>query len=135
MPYTDLKRSASVELSRTFPGGTAPSPAPDENQKFINAIYQDLLHRPADPAALQSWGTQLKNGTPRATVVQAICASMEADLQLRSVFMNQLFNQFLNRGAGPVDSGYFWPPLQAAVRNVVSQILSSQEYFERAKSR
>jgi hypothetical protein len=64
-------------------GGTIPG--------WVNAIYQDLLGRPADAAGLAFWTQSLQNGVPRSTVALAFVHSQEENVRLvTDVYQNLL---------------------------------------------
>jgi Domain of unknown function (DUF4214) len=52
------------------------------NQQFVDALYQDALGRPADPAGEQGWVSALAQGTPRGAVALGFATSPEAQQHL-----------------------------------------------------
>jgi SpoIID/LytB domain protein len=48
-----------------------------EDRAFVEALYVDVLGRPADPAGLDSWSRALANGTSRKSVVTSFVRSDE----------------------------------------------------------
>ena len=120
---------------KTFFSGLATLHAGDPNQRFVTALYQDLLHRQPDPIGLQTFAGQLAGGTPRSMVVQTVISSAEADMNLSQRFIGSLYRDLLSRPAGNAECMAFWPIMQGPARQVVVHFLSSQEYFTRAQTR
>ncbi len=100
------------------------------NAAFVDEVYHDLLHRPADPSGLQNWTNQLYQGASRNQVVQAILGSNEYVTDLVSGW----YSTYLQRTAGPADLNIFVPVLQNRTmtnEQVQTAILSSPEYYAR----
>jgi hypothetical protein len=74
-------------------GGGAANP----NQGFLNKVYQDVLHRQADPSGLASWGNLLDQGMTSTEVAAAIETSPES--QAKQV--TDLYNRILHRLPDP----------------------------------
>src|SRR5438067_7456214 len=73
-----------------------PSTIGTPNQDFVDQVYQDLLHRSADPVGLAVLSNQLDSGAlSRSQVVLAIQNSPEG----RSTLVNDVFLRFLHRPA------------------------------------
>ena len=90
----------SVVLTRVA-GLTGPPPSP------VSQLYQDLLDRDPEPAALAYWTGLLTAGTSRATVVQGIYDSAEH----RGIQVDQFYDEFFNRACRPAGtSGVGEPP-------------------------
>lgn len=51
--------------------GEAPAPL-SPNQKYIEQVFQDFLHRPAEPAGMQFWSNLMAGGTTRLQVAEYI---------------------------------------------------------------
>ena len=47
------------------------------DSNFVQLLYQNTLHRPADPAGLANWTNALATGTSRAQVVLGFSESAE----------------------------------------------------------
>lgn len=65
--------------------------------RWINEVYGDLLHRAADPGALNYWSGQVSAGVTKTQVVAAI----EASDEYRSDEVQSVFETFLRRAAEP----------------------------------
>jgi hypothetical protein len=53
-----------------------------DNNAFVNQLYLNVLHRPADAGGLAFWGEQLDAGTPRADVTLGFTESLEFQINL-----------------------------------------------------
>jgi uncharacterized protein (TIGR03118 family) len=73
--------------------GTAGNPT----TRWVNEVYGDLLHRPADMGALNYWSGQVSAGVTRSQVVAAI----EASEEYRSDEVQAVFEAYLRRAAEP----------------------------------
>ena len=100
------------------------------NAGFVDALYKDVLGRPADPAGRSAFVSQLDKGTPRVQVVNAFISSPEA----LSALARKLYNQFLHRNPDPNGLQFFTSAFGQGQReeNAIATILSSPEYFQRA---
>jgi hypothetical protein len=67
------------------------------NQGFVNALYLDVLGRPADPAGLTGFTNQLNAGRSRLAVAVDFLRSPEG----RSAEVTQAYQTFLRRPADP----------------------------------
>src|SRR5437899_2841071 len=74
---------------------------PDAATPFVDRAYEDLLHHPADTAALEYWGEVLTDGNTYSQVALAIQQSGE----YRALVVQDIFNHYLQRAAtrGEVD--------------------------------
>ena len=63
------------------------------NQNFIENVYADLLHRPADDTGIAAWTAALQTGATRTDVVQAI----EKSVEYRTDLIQGMYQQFLHR--------------------------------------
>ncbi|HVS40983.1 MAG TPA: DUF4214 domain-containing protein [Candidatus Dormibacteraeota bacterium] len=96
----------------------------------VAAIYQHLLARPVDQAALQSYSSQLDAGQ---TTRQQVATAVESSDEWRTRLVGILFKQLLGRPADPGSLQYYAPQLRSgAVEDVTAAIAASQEYFARA---
>ncbi len=64
---------------------------------WVDAMYQDLLGRPADLTGQSYWVEQLKQGASRSGVAYGFAASLEREGQR----IQADYQTFLRRGAGP----------------------------------
>jgi Ca2+-binding RTX toxin-like protein len=53
-----------------------------DNNAFVNQLYLNVLHRPADAGGLAFWSGQLNAGTPRADVTLGFTESLEFQINL-----------------------------------------------------
>jgi hypothetical protein len=103
-----------------------------DTNSWLNAVYEQVLGRPAEPAGLADWNQVLQNGSLRSDVALRIVASVEADdrlvsdayqlLQGRSPDSNGLtyWSGQLGQGLGP--------------DQLLAALASSPEYINRYAS-
>jgi hypothetical protein len=105
-------------------------PAAEVNQTWISQVFQDLLGRPAEPAATDFWSSLLDHGVDRSQIVQAI----EQSPEFRVLEIEQVYTQFLQRAADSAGLSYFTSELLSGVtlEQVQAQIAGSAEFFQRA---
>jgi hypothetical protein len=127
--------SSSTITKRDFltispdPVGPGDPPPASAINTFVNQVYQDLLHREADPLGLAYWGGFLGQGGSPAQVVQGI----EGSAEYRAGVVDELFRRFLNRPADPGAQSVFGNILAGGgtTEQVEAMILGSPEYFQR----
>lgn len=96
----------------------------------VAAIYQHLLGRPVDDAALQGYSSQLDAGQ---TTRQQVATAVESSDEWRTRIVGLLFKALLGRPADAGSVGYYVPQLRSGtVEDVTAAIAASQEYFARA---
>lgn len=97
------------------------------NDRWINQIYIDLLGRPADAAALATFGGLLTGGTPRSTVASSVLTSTEYRTRLLTGF----FATFLHRAPSAAEVSFWLPAFAANLTDeqIEAQITASPEYF------
>jgi hypothetical protein len=114
--------------SRGSGGPTKPiTTGPSSDPAFINAVYQDLLHRTADPDGLASWEVHMSQGMSQTQVVAAILASPEGLVnQVRDVYA-----KVLHRLPDPSGLDTFTTFLAegGTLTQLEATLLGSQEYF------
>jgi CSLREA domain-containing protein len=98
-------------------------------QRFVQALYLDFLHRGGDlsnPNDAGAWVTALGQGMPAATVTNLIARSAEA----LGVDVDGLYHRFLGRDADPAGRAAFVGYLQAGgtLEGVSRAMLASPEY-------
>ncbi len=98
---------------------------------FLNAAFQDVLHRPIDQGGLQFWGPKL-GSEDRASLALEFLQTPDADL----AEVQDLYAATLHRNADPVGQAYWAGQLQAGFRDeyVVAELVATPEYFNRFKS-
>jgi hypothetical protein len=72
-----------------------PNLPPPSNQVFVSQLYQDLLHRQADPGGLSGWINFLNQGVSRMQVTLDI----ESSAEYRTIEVEGLYSKVLNRAA------------------------------------
>src|SRR5262249_53393103 len=97
--------------------------------RFVDAVYHDLLGHPAGPAGRALWGGLVDQGVPRTAIALAIATSPEA----RMTQVQGLFGTFLGHPAGPPGIDGFTGFLQAGGTREQAEalLLGSPEYFLR----
>jgi hypothetical protein len=96
------------------------------NVGFVEALYQDLLNRPADPGGLADWTAALASGTTRMQLAIDILSSPEH----RGDVVAGYYAKFLHRSAAPSELA-FWVGLLATGstdEDVLAGIVGSPEY-------
>lgn len=103
--------------------GTAGTPV----TRWINEVFTDLLHRPADAGALTFWSAAFSSGVARADLVFAI----EGSAEYRGDEVNQVYQTYLHRSADP-GGETFWANFLASntVEELASIIIASPEYYQ-----
>ncbi|HWB11342.1 MAG TPA: GDSL-type esterase/lipase family protein [Pirellulales bacterium] len=100
------------------------------NTAYVEAVYQDVLGRQADPTGLQ-WGTSLvDSGQPRASFAVPLIFSDEANSQ----FIRSAYQQYLGRETDLTGLTYWLAQMQAGTKNqaIEAAFLSSDEFYARA---
>src|SRR5262245_8887679 len=105
--------------------------APDE--RFIAAVYRDMLHRPVDELGLAVWPELLAEGISQSDVVTRI--QTDPGNEFRSVQVQDLYERYLHR---PADAPGLkvWVGVLASggtVEEVANGIVSSTEYFQQSR--
>jgi hypothetical protein len=114
---------ASEEYYQVRGGGT--------DAGFLEALYQDALHRPTDPSGRAAYGLLLAQGAPRHAVVLSILNSREAAERA----VNDLYERLLGRAAEGQGLA-FWTDLVmagAGEEAVLAGIVDSAEYRGRRR--
>jgi 3-phytase/alkaline phosphatase D len=117
-----------VRLIQSFQVTAIPTVALTPDQKFVNAVFSQVLRRNADPTGLAFWSGLLSNGVLRAQVAAGILISPEA----RGVQVNALSRQYLHRDADTTGQQTFVAFLNTGgtLEQVAALIISSPEYFQ-----
>ena len=109
-----------------LPPGTQGTP----NQRFVAAVFNDLLARQIDPSGLKYWTAKLDAGVSR----QAVVAGIQNSAEYRHDEINTLFQAFLHRAADPgalaADNALLVQG--ATLEQLATRIVSSDEYFQQS---
>jgi lysophospholipase L1-like esterase len=100
------------------------------NATYVEAVYQDVLGRQADPDGLQ-WGTTVvDSGQLRAGFVGTLVLSNEANTQ----FIRSVYQQYLGREADSGGIAFWLGQMQAGVNNqaIEAAFMASDEFYEQA---
>jgi autotransporter passenger strand-loop-strand repeat protein len=102
---------------------------PSNQQLFLNALFEDLLHRPIDATSLASYESALNGGATDAQVALSVVTSNEYYTDL----VTSYYQQYLGRTPSGAESSQFVSLFGsgASEEQVQSAILSSTEYFTR----
>jgi uncharacterized delta-60 repeat protein len=109
----------------------APGPE-DPNQRFVFAVYADLLGRAVDAGGLANWSGLLARGISRFDVVRAIQASTE----YRQAVVRDAYRRLLRRDpdAGGLASWTDFLAQGGTPDQLAASLLGSAEYLSRAGS-
>jgi|GEM_PF-5980652 len=118
--YADSTKSAGAT-----PGSTPAS-------SFVNALYEVLLGRPADPGGLSIWEGQLASGATPTSVAAAILGSNE----YLTDFVQDQYSFLLGRPADPGGLSTWGGQLSAGApcEAVTAGIVGSAEYYTDSQS-
>ena len=99
--------------------------APDD--RFLQAVYLDVLGRLPDAAGQQQWGAALAGGAARADVALAVLDSQAG----RADLVGGQYHEFLHRTADAAGLGFYVGLLNQGWRaeDVAASLVGSQEYF------
>ena len=103
--------------------------ASNNNNIWLSAVYQDVLHRAIDAAGAKAFGVLLNQEfTPRSTVASLILGSQEAMIDR----VEGYYTEFLRRPADPFGLGEYVNLMAhgATDEQVIAMIMGSQEYFQ-----
>ncbi|HVX64454.1 MAG TPA: DUF4214 domain-containing protein, partial [Pirellulales bacterium] len=99
---------------------------------WIDAVYQLLLGRQADPSGEAHWSAQLAAGLTRKQVALQIAGSAENNTQL----INEDYFHYLGRDADPDGLAYWLAQFAAGKTNedVITGFTGSEEYYKQHTS-
>jgi subtilisin family serine protease len=105
---------------------------PDEVERYVFKVYNDLFHRDPDGGGLTTWSTALKRGTPYGAVANGITYSREFRSRLISASYQRYLgrvpdSQGLNDWLAAMDRGLHIEQMQAG-------FISSYEFYLQAGS-
>ncbi|MGH7134821.1 MAG: DUF4214 domain-containing protein, partial [Pirellulales bacterium] len=97
------------------------------NTRWINEVYNDLLHRPAEVAALDYFSGQLSAGEQRGQIV----AQIEASPEFRGDEVQTVYETYLHRAAEPAAQTSGVQYLAGhSVEQLSANVIGSTEYFQ-----
>jgi hypothetical protein len=102
----------------------------NNNQSYVSALYNDILHRTADSGGLNAFTSALNTGAlTRSQVASLLFGSVEFSLTA----VNNLYLRFLRRNADPVSQNAFAAALRSGLHedDIAFGLLVSDEYFNR----
>jgi hypothetical protein len=95
---------------------------------FVQAVYLDVLGRPADPNGLAGWTQYLASGGSLGGVAGAFFGCTEYYTDLVSGY----YQQYLHRPADPTGLNYWFGQLQSGAQrdqNLIASLIGSTEYY------
>jgi hypothetical protein len=101
------------------------------DKAWVDALYRDLLRRPADPGGESFWQGALAAGTQRADVAMGFLTSQEHE----GLVVTGYYQKYLGRAPrGAAEVSYWVSQMQAGMTDaqVAAGFLSSPEYYGRA---
>jgi hypothetical protein len=100
-------------------------------ERFVAAVYLDVLARLVEPAGLQYWTQQLTSGMPHSSVARAISHSDEyyANLIIRPAYV-----RYLGREADDSGVAYWTRQMQAGLTDeqLEAEFIASDEFYATA---
>lgn len=125
--YERLNLLAAIQYVVGAADTTPTQPTTNANAAYINAIYEQVLGRAADPAGLAAWENALGAGLSRYQFVRMLWDSAEH----RAQEVQADYQEFLHRSAGAAEVNY-WVGVflsGASETAVAGQFMYSQEYL------
>ena len=123
--------TAAAILEELLPDGTVGT----LNQRFVQEIYRDLLHRAVDPSALAYWTPMLDQGVSRQQVAQEIVAAAMPG-ELGADLVTGIFEKFLGRAPDPSGMA-FWITIvsqRETLEDTEANVVGTPEFFYLAGS-
>lgn len=98
-----------------------------DNSAFLDAVYQDVLHREVDPTGREAWSKALSSGSTRTQVAMNVLQSVEA----RRVLVEGYYDKFLRRAVKKAELDSWVEKMQRLPREqtILETLLTSEEYF------
>ncbi|HVX59696.1 MAG TPA: DUF4214 domain-containing protein, partial [Pirellulales bacterium] len=99
----------------------------NQNQRFIAALYQEFLHRDADPAGLSFHENQLNAGASR----ESVAMSFEISHEYSTSFVLAQYQTLLHRAPSQAEVDYWVGLLHGGATwdHVQTAFLASEEFF------
>jgi chitodextrinase len=100
------------------------------DRAWVEAMYQNLLGRPADTAGEDFWTRALAAGADRSAVAYGFAASLERESQV----IQADYQTFLGRSAGADEVGFWVNAFHGGLANedVVSGFVGSAEFYRKS---
>jgi hypothetical protein len=100
-----------------------------DNHLFVNTLYQDLLHRTAEPSGLAFWTSVLEHGASREQVALGMMSASDEYLTNKIQFMYQ---DLLKRPADAGGSSFFLTAMKSGITDeqAKADIIGSTEYLQ-----
>ncbi|HVX12261.1 MAG TPA: DUF4214 domain-containing protein [Pirellulales bacterium] len=94
---------------------------------WIDAMYRDLLGRPADAQGQTYWLAQLQSGVSRTVIASQIAQTSEAE----GLIIANDYQHYLNRSPAPAETSYWVGQLATGLtyEDVIAALVGSQEYL------
>ena len=98
------------------------------NKAWVDAMYEDLLGRAADPAGETAWTSALASGESRTAVAFGFAASAEREAQR----VRGDYTKYLHRNAGDAEVASWVLAFEMgdSNENVIAGFVASDEYFK-----
>ncbi|MBV9952460.1 MAG: DUF4214 domain-containing protein [Acidimicrobiia bacterium] len=102
------------------------------NEDFVDALYHDVLGRPADLGATATFVSWLTSGRSRYDVAKTVLTSPQG----YGYVVEQLYRRLLRRGSDPSGRRYWRARLAdgMSVETLIASIASSSEYVAKTQS-
>jgi len=110
---------------------TVPATVGTPTQNFVEQVYRDILHRPADPGSLTAWSSAIDN---RSLTRQQLVLTIEGSDEGLRTLVNDTYQRFLRRPADPAGQQAWVNFLKDGntTTELQAELISSQEYFQLA---
>ncbi len=103
------------------------APPADPNLAYVDALYEELLGRHADPAGLNTWVSALESGMSRLQLIELLWNSAEH----RNFQVDQDYAEFLHRAPSDAERSHWAALLMAGISEtqVAEAFLHSPEFL------
>lgn len=101
------------------------------HQKYVTAVYEDVLGRAPDATGLMWWTLQLDNGAPTSSVAEQIAHSAE---YYAKFVIQPAYLKLLGRPADAAGTDYWTSQMDAGVtdQELEAYLVSSQEFYQKS---
>lgn len=107
-------------------------PQPPPSERFVTALYFDILGRSVEPTALAFWRDQLTEGQSRGSVVDAVDHGAE---YFGSIVIAPAYQQFLGRAPDSAGLAFWIDQMQhhhVTDEQLEADFISSPEFYQHA---